>query len=162
MTGLPKLPGLTFTDPTVRNSNNLFRKDGNVVLQITNFKLSHTLDTCAGYCLPRTDYVGIGGRELEINTAKYYTKSDPVRYDPSLTYGRTRAAALPLFIPHYVHYDGKCLTFKAFFKQTVVESPDEHYRIRQVNLIYFLSDDTITVIEPRTPVSLFNVWLMDF
>ncbi|KAL3282731.1 hypothetical protein HHI36_005902 [Cryptolaemus montrouzieri] len=134
MTGLPKLPGLTFTDPT-----------------ITNFKLSHTLDTCAGYSLPKSNYLGIGGRELEINTAKYITKSDPVRYDPSLTYGRTRAAALPQFTPHYVHYDAKCLTFRAFFKQTVVESPLEHYRIRQVNLIYFLSDDTIVVIEPKTP-----------
>ncbi|KAK9872960.1 hypothetical protein WA026_020309 [Henosepilachna vigintioctopunctata] len=133
MTGLPKLPGLTFTDPT-----------------ISNFRLSHTLDTRAGYSIPKTDYLGIGGRELEINTAKYITKSDPVRYDPSLTYGRTRSVALHQFTPHYVHYDGKCLTFKAFFKQTVVESPSEHYRVRQVNLIYFLADDTIVVIEPKT------------
>lgn len=27
-------------------------------------------------------------------------------------------------------------------------SPDEHFRIRYVNIIYFLEDDTISVIEP--------------
>uniref|UniRef100_A0A1B6DLI7 DM10 domain-containing protein n=1 Tax=Clastoptera arizonana TaxID=38151 RepID=A0A1B6DLI7_9HEMI len=42
----------------------------------------------------------------------------------------------------------KCLTFHAFFKQSVVESPNEHYRVRHVNILYFLEDDTITVMEP--------------
>jgi hypothetical protein len=56
------------------------------------------------------------------------------------------------FIPHFVLYDKKCLTFKAFFKQSVLESPLEQYRVRQVNIIYFLEDDTITVIEPKVEV----------
>lgn len=75
------------------------------------------------------------------------------RFDPSIVYGRTRATAQPKFQPHFALYDQKCLTFKAFFKQSVPESPDEHFLIRQVNIIYFLEDDSITVMEPFVPVS---------
>lgn len=107
---------------------------------------------CKGYRLPKTQYTGIGGRELECNIVKYVQKYDPVRYDPSLTYGKTRSPALPQYIPHFALYDQKCLTFKAFFKQTVVESPLEFYRVRYVNIIYFLEDDTITVMEPKVIV----------
>lgn len=99
---------------------------------------------------------GIGGQELDINSVAYIQSQDPVRYDLSLTYGRTRSVAPPQFIPHYALYDQKCLTFKAFFKQSVTESPLEYYRVRKVNIIYFLEDDTITVMEPRTEVSLFR------
>lgn len=77
------------------------------------------------------------------------------RYDPSLTYGRVRGVTLPQYIPHFALYDAKCLTFRAFFKQSVFESPDEHYRIRHVNIIYFLENDTITVMEP--PVKVINI-----
>lgn len=90
---------------------------------------------------------------MESNSVKYLTAYDPVRYDPTLTYGRTRSVALPQFIPHYALYDQKCLTFKAFFKQSVFESPQEFYRVRQVNIIYFLEDDSITVMEPKVIVS---------
>ena len=75
------------------------------------------------------------------------------RYDPSLTYGRVKQYAVAQFTPHFVLYDKKCLTFQAFFKQSVFESPDEHYRVRQVNIVYFLEDDTITVMEPLVDVS---------
>lgn len=57
------------------------------------------------------------------------------------------------FRPHYVTYDKIVLTFKAFFKQSVPESPNENYRVRYVNLMYFMEDDTITVIEPTVLVS---------
>lgn len=108
---------------------------------------------CKGYRLPKTQYTGVGGKELECNIVKYVQKYDPVRYDPSLTYGKTRSPALPQYVPHFALYDQKCLTFKAFFKQTVVESPLEFYRVRYVNIIYFLEDDTITVMEPKVIVS---------
>lgn len=84
----------------------------------------------------------------------FYLKKFSFRYDPSLTYGRTREHALPAFRPHYVLYDKKCLTFKAFFKQSVYNSPDEYYRVRPVNIIYFLDDDTITVMEPPVDVNI--------
>ncbi|KAG5888287.1 hypothetical protein JTB14_006674 [Gonioctena quinquepunctata] len=133
MAGIPKLPGFTFSDPT-----------------LTKFNLAQTFNLCNGYKLPKNNFNGIGGRELDSNSVKYLPKHDVTRFDPSLIYGRTKSKAVPQFTPHYVLYDQKCLTFKAFFKQAVVESPDEFYRVRHVNIIYFLEDDTITVMEPKT------------
>lgn len=52
------------------------------------------------------------------------------------------------FIPQYALFAHKCLCFKAFFRQGVFNSPNEHFRIRHVNLVYFLEDDTLTVMEP--------------
>lgn len=40
------------------------------------------------------------------------------------------------------------LQFDAYFKQTVHESPNEHYRIRDVKFYYYLEDDSISVVEP--------------
>nr|XP_022908102.1 EF-hand domain-containing protein 1-like isoform X1 [Onthophagus taurus] len=139
MAGLPKLPGYSFTDPT-----------------IMRFHLPHSFDICNGYKMPRLTGPGIGGQPLDVDSVGYFDKIDPVRYDPSLTYGRTRSVPAPQFIPHFAQYDKKCLTFPAFFKQSVVESPDEYYRVRQVNIIYFLEDDTITVMEPRVNDSGLN------
>nr|XP_023021361.1 EF-hand domain-containing protein 1-like [Leptinotarsa decemlineata] len=136
MAGIPKLPGFTFSDPT-----------------LTKFHLSQTFNLCNGYKLPKNNFRGIGGREIDSNSVKHLSKQDVTRFDPSLTYGRTKSQALPQFTPHYVLYDQKCLTFKAFFKQAVVESANEFYRVRHVNIIYFLEDDTITVMEPKTPNS---------
>lgn len=104
--------------------------------------------------MPKNDFSGIGGREIDSNLVKYIQKNDVTRFDPSLTYGRTRPRAVRKFLPHYALYDQKCLTLRAFFKQAVVESPNEFYRVRHVNIIYFLEDDTMTVIEPRVQVSL--------
>jgi len=56
------------------------------------------------------------------------------------------------FIPHFALYDKKCLQFRAFFKQSIFESMLEHYRVHHVNIIYFLVDDTITVMEPKVEV----------
>ena len=40
------------------------------------------------------------------------------------------------------------LRFSAFFKETVHESSDEFYRVRLVDIYYYLEDDSISVIEP--------------
>ncbi|XP_069689389.1 EF-hand domain-containing protein 1-like isoform X2 [Periplaneta americana] len=132
MEGLPLLPGYSFRDPT-----------------ITKFHVSQQFDFKNGYHYPRPANIGIGKRPLDVEGTAYFSIVDPVRYDPSLTYGRVKEYAISQFIPHFVLYDKKCLTFKAFFKQSVFESPHEHYRVRQVNIIYFLEDDTITVMEPE-------------
>lgn len=111
--------------------------------------------------MPKQHFAGVGGQELEVDSVKYLNAYDPVRYDPSLTYGRTRCATLPQFVPHFALYDQKCLTFRAFFKQSVVESPQEFYRVRHVNIIYFLEDDTITVMEPKVVVSMSKKKVID-
>lgn len=65
-----------------------------------------------------------------------------------MTYGRLPRYAYRQFLPHYALFAQKCLRFKAFFRQKVFNSPDEHYRVRHVNIVYYLEDDTICVIEP--------------
>ena len=41
------------------------------------------------------------------------------------------------------------LRFNAYFKQTVHESPSEYFRVRPVDIFYYLEDDSIAVIEPH-------------
>ena len=38
--------------------------------------------------------------------------------------------------------------FNAFFKQTIHESHDEFYRVRDVKIYYYLEDDSISIVEP--------------
>lgn len=40
------------------------------------------------------------------------------------------------------------LKFDAYFQEDVPLSAEEHYRIRQVGIYYYLEDDSMTVIEP--------------
>lgn len=70
------------------------------------------------------------------------------RYDPVLTYGRLQHPRIEPFRPYYVLYDRIILTFHGFFRQKVLESATVQHRIRYVNVMYFLEDDTITVMEP--------------
>lgn len=67
-------------------------------------------------------------------------------------YGRTKKQQVTPFRPHFVLFDKKTLKFMGFFRQHVPESRVEHYRIRYVNIFYYLEDDTITVIEPIVKV----------
>lgn len=41
------------------------------------------------------------------------------------------------------------LKFNAYFKETVHESPNEYYRVRPVEIFYYLEDNSITVMEPH-------------
>ena len=47
-----------------------------------------------------------------------------------------------------MHLIWQALRFNAYFKDTVYESRDEFYRVRPVDLYYFLEDDSIGVYEP--------------
>lgn len=40
------------------------------------------------------------------------------------------------------------LKFDAYFQEDVPMSTEEHYRIRQVNIYYYLEDDSMSVMEP--------------
>ncbi|XP_052753824.1 EF-hand domain-containing protein 1-like [Galleria mellonella] len=130
--GLPKLPGLTFSDPTK-----------------TQYHIRSSLRYYQGHRFPDTVVRGPGGTATDVDSNAFTLPEDSVNYDPSLTYGRVKQPAMPAVVPHWVHYDKRCLNFTAFFKQPVYENPDENYRVRVVNIVYFLEDDTLTVMEPR-------------
>eukprot|EP01105_Mastigella_eilhardi_P014914 TRINITY_DN3395_c0_g1_i2.p2 TRINITY_DN3395_c0_g1~~TRINITY_DN3395_c0_g1_i2.p2 ORF type:complete len:649 (+),score=174.07 TRINITY_DN3395_c0_g1_i2:213-1949(+) len=71
--------------------------------------------------------------------------------DFTLTYG-TRlkdqlAANQSQLVPAHIAYDKKVLSFKAYFKEAVPESPTEKFRVRFVRINYFLEDDSINVLE---------------
>jgi len=54
---------------------------------------------------------------------------------------------------HYLNFSCKLLhqvlRFYGWLKQTVHESPQEHYRVRHVRLYYYLEDDSIEIIEKQ-------------
>ncbi|KAL6265166.1 hypothetical protein P5V15_005251 [Pogonomyrmex californicus] len=153
MASLPLLPGYTFRDISV-----IFRIDAlvinRVVLNFSSFhkvkdyKLPHKLDILNGFPVICDTNYGIGRRLTDTASTRYAEGLDPIEYDISLTYGRVPRYVYQQFVPHYALFAQKCLRFKAFFRQGVFNSPDEHYRVRHVDIIYYLEDDTLCVIEP--------------
>ncbi|XP_058119809.1 EF-hand domain-containing protein 1-like [Anopheles ziemanni] len=135
MEGLPKLPGNDFA--------NRLRQKHHVP---QSFKYIN------GYPIPVRPECGLGGERLHEDSIQFSEVSgggnDTVLYDPILTYGRVRHLPVKPYRPHFVLYDQKTLKFSAFFRQAVPESPHETFRIRYVNILYFLEDDTLTVLEP--------------
>lgn len=54
-----------------------------------------------------------------------------------------------LYEPTYVKLDKQVLRFYGFFKESVVESRLENYRIRKLNIYYYLEDRSIMITEPK-------------
>ncbi|XP_063223863.1 EF-hand domain-containing protein 1-like isoform X2 [Bacillus rossius redtenbacheri] len=131
MEGLPLLPGYIFRDPTE-----------------TKFHLPQKFGFKNGYRIATPVSVGIGDKPLDSDSITFYRDTQYVQFDPSLTYGRSKRSAPPVFVPHFVLYDKKALLFRGFFRESVCESPAEHYRVRHVNIVYYLEDDTLSVSEP--------------
>jgi hypothetical protein len=54
-----------------------------------------------------------------------------------------------LFEPTFVKLDKQVLRFFGYFKEAVVESRLENYRIRKLIIYYFLEDRSILITEPK-------------
>jgi len=132
MEGLPFLPGNTFKDPTQQK-----------------FHVSQSLGYKNGYALPTRPERGIGGTQLFYNQLSEAELDELANFQPTLTYGQAKQAPPAAFIPAHVAWDKKVLKFNAYYKQTVHESPDEYFRVRPVEIFYYLEDDSISVIEPH-------------
>jgi len=52
-------------------------------------------------------------------------------------------------LPAWDAYDRHVLRFYGYFKEAVVETNLENYRVRKVVLLYYLEDDTCHVLEPK-------------
>ncbi|CAL8100657.1 unnamed protein product [Calicophoron daubneyi] len=130
--GLPFLPGYSFRDPT-----------------LTNFHLSNTLTYKNGFQVPKPyPEHGIGGRPLRVNQLTEADLDDLANFQPTLTYGKTKQAPPAEFVPAHVALDKKVLRFYGYFKETVNESPQETYRVRLIQIFYFLEDDSMLITEP--------------
>ncbi|XP_076457113.1 EF-hand domain-containing protein 1-like [Babylonia areolata] len=132
MEGLPFLPGNSFSDPTQNK-----------------YHLSHTLGYKNGYAMQKRPEVGIGGKPIEYNQLNQADLDHLANFNPTLTYGQAKQAPPEDFIPAHVAWDKKVLKFNAYYKQTVHESQNEFYRVRPVDIYYYLEDDSIAVIEPH-------------
>jgi hypothetical protein len=132
MEGLPFLPGNNFSDPTK-----------------SKYHRSHSLGYKNGYAVQKHPEIGIGGVTLPHNQLSEQELDELANYNPTLTYGQAKQAPPEDFVPAHVAWDKKVLKFYAYYKQTVHESPDEHYRVRHVHIFYYLEDDSISVVEPH-------------
>lgn len=53
------------------------------------------------------------------------------------------------FEPTFVKLDKQVLRFFGYFKESVVESRLENYRIRKLTIYYYLEDHSIMINEPK-------------
>ncbi|NXE99226.1 EFHC1 protein, partial [Menura novaehollandiae] len=116
--------------------------------QKTSFHRSQTLDFKNGYAFSRLPREGVGGETLFANQLSQDELDDLCTQGATLTYGPAKRAAPSRFTPAFVAFDKKVLKFDAYFQEEVPTSAEEHYRIRQVGIYYYLEDDSMCVIEP--------------
>ncbi|KAH9283174.1 EF-hand domain-containing protein 1 [Echinococcus granulosus] len=115
----------------------------------TRFHRSQTLNYRSGYRIPDPyPSVGIGGYPLKVNQPTESDLDELVNYHPLLTNSRNKVVPLPEFTPDYVAFDKKVLRFYGYFKESVTESAEEHYRVRNVMIYYHLEDDSMHIYEP--------------
>jgi len=55
----------------------------------------------------------------------------------------------------------KVMKFKGWFKESIPESPSEQYRIHQVDILYFLEDDSMSIVEPKVENSGLTQGILD-
>uniref|UniRef100_A0A8C4QVF2 EF-hand domain (C-terminal) containing 1 n=1 Tax=Eptatretus burgeri TaxID=7764 RepID=A0A8C4QVF2_EPTBU len=122
---LPFLPGNSFTERCK-----------------TNFRRPQTLRFRNGFAFPQES------RKIVFDPRQAVELEQLAKIEAGLAYKQRKAAATTCFLPKYVIYDKKVLRFDAYFKQAVVESPNESYCVRPVKILYYLEDDTMAVNEP--------------
>ncbi|VDD74878.1 unnamed protein product [Mesocestoides corti] len=52
-------------------------------------------------------------------------------------------------VPAWIAFDKQVLCFDAYFQQAIHERRDEQYRVRRCQILFYLEDDTMQVVEPR-------------
>lgn len=116
----------------------------------TKFHVSNTLNFKNGYALQNLPEHGIGGVPLPKPQLTQAEIDELSNFKPELTYGQDKLDELTEsnFVPAHMAFDKKVLKFDGYFKEAVHESPNEYYRVRPVEIFYYLEDDSIAVIEP--------------
>lgn len=117
----------------------------------TKYHVSNTLNFKNGYALQQLPEHGVGGVPIPVPQLTQAELDELSSFKPELTYGKDRLDALlddSNFVPAHLAFDKKVLKFDAYFKEAVHESPNEYYRVRPVEIFYYLEDDSIAVIEP--------------
>ena len=74
----------------------------------------------------------------------------PNEFQASKTFQQTASATFAPTMPRYVKTDKVCLRFYGYFQESVNDSNDEISRVRPVTLYYFVVDDSIQIVEPKS------------
>ncbi|KNE64889.1 hypothetical protein AMAG_10562 [Allomyces macrogynus ATCC 38327] len=107
-----------------------------------NFRKSHAFDYSNTVPVFKEDRPGIGGvllpgqDEKRVQTSAHQLQQ--LVSDPNAE-----------SVPAWIAFDRKVLRFYAYFQEAVQERREEQFRIRKVNILFYLEDDTVHVIEPR-------------
>ncbi|KAI8918462.1 hypothetical protein DFJ77DRAFT_455630 [Powellomyces hirtus] len=121
---LPFLPGYQFD----------LNKDRN------NERKSHAFDYSNGVAVHKPA-PGIGGKPLPgQQESKIHTSIELYPQSDNGAEG----------VPAWVAFDRKVLRFYAYFQEAVHERREEQYRVRKVNIYFYLEDDSVHVSEPKT------------
>ncbi|KAJ3197354.1 EF-hand domain-containing member C2 [Irineochytrium annulatum] len=111
---------------------------------LPHHRKSHAFDYCNTVSVFKGEAPGIGGKLLPgQDDTKIHTSVEVYPHSDNL--GEN--------VPAWVAFDRKVLRFYAYFQEAVNEKREEQYRVRKVNIYFYLEDDTIHVSEPKTPNS---------
>lgn len=84
----------------------------------------------------------------EGKTAEFWERvQSPVKRKKSLA--KSASQSCLRVEPSWLKHDKKVLTFVLYFKEAVMESPIENYRVRSCCLRYHLENNTISITEPK-------------
>lgn len=104
-----------------------------------NERKSHAFDYCNQFPIFNAKASGIGGAKLlgqENNTNTSASVYNTVNSSKEV-------------LPSWVAFDRKVLRFYGYFHEEVLDRREEKYRIRRVNVYFYLEDDSIHVSEPK-------------
>jgi len=114
---------------------------------VKKFHVSNSLNFKNGYPIPNRPKYAIGGSklpEVRVEQANHHDEEPEFVTKPENLSSQEKST----FVPAHLAFDKKVLKFDAYFKEAVHESPNEYYRVRPVEIYYYLEDDSIAVIEP--------------
>ena len=119
--GLPLLPGNGFKDPSP-----------------ASFAKKHYFDMKGGIAC-----------EAAWKRGEAPPPPEPTSTASSFPARDTSSAGGAKAMPAWVAFDRKVLRFNCYFKESVVESRLENYRVRNCTLYYYLEDDSMHISEPK-------------
>ena len=122
---LPLLPGHTFPDPTQ-----------------TRFHKSQALVFENGGMAIHENAPGIGGTLLPGQLPPKEAISSTTIYNQAMGDSNQEGET----VPAWVAFGSQVLRFYGYFKEPVFSSQEETYRVRKVKILFFLEDDTLSLI----------------
>jgi len=96
----------------------------------------------------------IKSTSIDLSKNRYETRKESLRYQspsyiPSTNNLRVNQSQ-QILMPQWLKFDKNVLKFTGYFVEHVTESAYENYRIRACNILYYLEDDAIHVVELKS------------